>query len=49
MNIVGVFGSFSEVSGLIEITVHYCLNVTFYTSQGSAATIYMWGGYVYTS
>jgi len=29
-----------EVSCVVAITVEYCLKITFYTSQGSATTVY---------
>jgi len=49
MNIVGLFGFWKlwKVSCLIKITVEYCLKISLYTSQGSAATIYRWDGQVY--
>ena len=44
VNIEGMFGHLWKVSCLIEITLKYCLKITFYTSQGSAATMYRWDG-----
>jgi len=39
MNVVGKFEKLRKVSHLIETAVEYCWKVTFYTSQGTVATV----------